>query len=165
MIEIESGKAGHPALATLEESDREPVSRLFNRLSREAIYRRFFSPVVGPEQFAAALLRKDARDRQAVAAVEAGEIVGVVQYSRAPGSPQAELAIVVADDWQRQGLGTRIVAALADRAACEGITTFAVDVQGDNYGALRLLKRVAPKLRLSFSGGVGEGTFPIGGPQ
>ncbi|HEY3084496.1 MAG TPA: GNAT family N-acetyltransferase [Candidatus Dormibacteraeota bacterium] len=161
MIEIESGAAGHPGLATLEESDRGLVGRLYQRLSPEAIYRRFFSPVLSPEQFAAALLRRDSRERQAVAAVEQGEVVGVAQYSRAPGSTEAELAIVVADGWQRQGLGTRMVAALADRAVMAGITTFAVDVQGDNQGALRLLRRVAPELRMSFSGGVGEGSFPI----
>jgi RimJ/RimL family protein N-acetyltransferase len=161
MIEIESGAAGHPGLATLEESDGEFVGRLYHRLSAEAVYRRFFSPVLSPERFAAALLRNDSRERQAVAAVEHGEIVGVAQYSRAPGSPEAELAIVVADGWQRQGLGTRMVAALADRAALAGITRFAVDVQGDNQGAIRLLRRVAPRLRLSFSGGVGEGSFSI----
>jgi len=161
MIEIESGKAGHPGLATLEPSDGELVIRLFHRLSRETVYRRFFSPIARPEQFAAALLRADTRERHAVAAVEDGEIVGVAQYSRTPGSPQAELAIVVADDWQRQGLGTRMVAALGDRAQRAGITAFAVDVQGDNYGALRLLGRVAPGVRLVFSGGVGEGAFPI----
>ena len=32
---------------------------------------------------------------------------------------------------------------------------FAVDVQGDNYGALRLFKRVAPGVRMAFSAGVG----------
>jgi RimJ/RimL family protein N-acetyltransferase len=161
MIEIESGKAGYPGLSTLEDSDTELVSRLFRRLSPEAIYRRFFSPIARPDQFTAALLRSDSRDRQAVAAVEDGEIVGVAQYSRTPGSPHAEMAILVADDWQRQGLGTRMVAALADRAARAGVTDFEVDVQGDNYGALKLLRRVAPGLRLSFSGGVGEGAFPI----
>jgi RimJ/RimL family protein N-acetyltransferase len=162
MIEIESGAAGWPGLAALEESDREPVVRLFHRLSTDAIYRRFFSPMAGAEQFADALLRRDRRERQAVAAVADGEVVGVAQYSRAPGAAQAELAIVVADAWQRQGLGTRMVAALADRAAGAGVTTFSVDVQGDNFGALRLLQRVAPGVRLAFSGGVGEGSFPIG---
>ena len=161
MIKIESGVAGHPGLATLEESDHELVGRLYDRLSAEAVYRRFFSAVPSADRFAAALLRKDSRERQAVAAVEGGEVVGVAQYSRAPGSHEAELAIVVADGWQRQGLGTRMVAALADRAARAGITSFAVDVQGDNQGAIRLLHRVAPGLRLSFSGGVGEGSFPI----
>ena len=73
----------------------------------------------------------------------------------------ADMAIVVADAWQRQGVGTRLVAALAERAASEGIEGFAVDIQGDNYGALKLFKRVAPGVRMTFSAGVGEAVIPL----
>jgi len=161
VIEIESGRDGRPGLVSLEASDRDLVARLFHRLSGESVYRRFFSPTTRPDQLVGSVLRVDHHDREAIAAVEAGEVVGVAQYSRPPGACAAELAIVVADDWQRQGLGTRLIAALAARAAAEGIDAFAVDIQGDNYGALRLLQRVAPGVRLAFSAGVGEGSFPV----
>jgi GNAT superfamily N-acetyltransferase len=161
MIEIESGSANCPGLVALEPSDGELVTRLFGRLSAESIYRRFFSPISRADQFTASVLRVDDHDREAVAAVVDGEIVGVAQYSRRRGHAEADLAIVVADAWQKQGLGTRLMAVLADRAACRGITQFAVDVQGDNYGALRLLRRVAPNLRLAFSSGVGQGVFGV----
>jgi ribosomal protein S18 acetylase RimI-like enzyme len=71
------------------------------------------------------------------------------------------MAIVVADAWQQQGLGTRLVAALADRAAAEGITAFAVSIQGENPAAIRLLRRVAPGTRLAFAAGVGEAFIPL----
>jgi RimJ/RimL family protein N-acetyltransferase len=161
MVLIEAGCDGRPGLATLETSDTEAVAGLFNRLSPESIYRRFFSPISRSDQFCASMLRVDKREREAVAAVEGDELIGVAQYSRAPGAPKADIAIVVADEWQRQGIGTRLVAALADRAASRGINTFAVDIQGDNFGALRLLKRVAPGVRLAFSSGVGEGLIPL----
>jgi RimJ/RimL family protein N-acetyltransferase len=161
LIEIEQGSAGCPGLARLEPEDAEAVSRLFGRVSAESLYRRFFSPISKRAEFTSSLLRTDGLEREAVAAIEDGEIVGVAQYSRRPGAAHAELAILVADGWQRQGLGTRMIAALAQTALGHGITAFAVDVQGDNYGAHRLLRRVAPKLRLAFSGGVGEGVFPI----
>ena len=161
MVEIEAPRAGCPGLARLEPGDEAAVARLFGRLTPESIYRRFFSPISRVEQFTSSVLRVDQHDRAAVAAVAGGEVIGVAQYSRAPGACTADLAIMVADAWQRQGLGTRMVAALADRAAAEGIASFAVDVQGDNFGALRLLERVAPGLRLAFTAGVGEGSFPI----
>ena len=161
MIQIESATSSCPGLVVLEPSDGEPVARLFGRLSTESIYRRFFSPISRPEQFAAAVLRVDRRDRVALAAVENGEIVAVAQYARTQGMSEADLAIVVADAWQKQGLGTRLVAALADRAASHGITAFAVDVQGDNYAVIKLLRRVAPGIRLTFSAGVGEGSFAL----
>ncbi len=161
MVEIEAGVKGRPGLATLEACDGEAVTRLFGRLSLESVYRRFFSPAVKPEQLSASMARLDHHDREAVAAVQGGEVIGIAQYSRATGSPLAELAIVIADTCQRQGLGTRLVAALAERAVAEGIEGFAVDIQGDNYGALKLFKRVAPGVRLAFSGGIGEGVIPL----
>ena len=162
MIEIEQGSVGCPGLARLEPTDTEAVGRLFYRVSGESLYRRFFSPMSRPDHFISAVLRSDGMEREAVAAVEGGEIVGVAQYSRRRGAPQADLAILVADEWQQQGLGTRMIAALAHTAAGHGVKAFAVDVQGDNYGVHRLLRRVAPGLRLVFSGGVGEGAFAIG---
>ncbi len=107
------------------------------------------------------MLRVDHHDREAIAAVEGGEIIGVAEYARVAGCRRADLAVVVADAWQRQGLGTRLVAALAERARAEGITAFAVDVQGDTFASLRLLRRIDPHLKLAFSGGVGEGLIPL----
>jgi GNAT superfamily N-acetyltransferase len=161
MVEIEAGVDRRPGLAALEVCDGEAVTRLFGRLSAVSVYRRFFSPAVKPEQLSATLARLDHHDSEAVAAIDGGEVIGVAQYSRAAGSPLADLAIVIADGWQRQGLGTRLVAALAERARAEGIEGFAVDIQGDNYAALKLLKRVAPEVRLAFSGGIGEGVIPL----
>jgi ribosomal protein S18 acetylase RimI-like enzyme len=161
MVEIEAAESGCAGLATLEAGDEELVDRLFDRLSWQSVYRRFFSPIHDRKQFTQLVLRQDGHERAAVAAVADGEVVGVAQYSRRPGVEAADLAIVVADAWQRQGLGTRLIAALADRARSTGIEAFAVDVQGDNYGAQRLLRRVAPGLHLRFSGGVGEGSFAV----
>ena len=161
MVEIEAGGAGRPGLASLDPSDGDLVSRMFTKLSPESVYRRFFSPISRSDIFQTSLLRVDHHDHEAIAAVEGGEVVGLAQYARLPGAKQANLAIVVADGWQRQGLGTRLIAALADRAIDEGIDSFAVDIQGDNYGALRLFKRVAPGGRIIFSGGIGEGVIPI----
>src|SRR2546423_9707019 len=103
----------------------------------------------------------DRLDCVVIAAVEWGEIGGDAPYAGTQGTSDADLAIVVADEWQKQGLGTRLVAALADRAASRGITAFAVDVQGDNYAVIKLLRRIAPGIRLTFSGGVGEGSFAL----
>ncbi len=161
MVEIEAGCEGRPGLATLDPADGPLLGRLFARLSVESVYRRFFSPVSKADVFEASLARVDHFDREAVAALVGGEVIGVAQYARRPGQHWAELAIVVADDWQRQGLGTRLIAALAERARAVGVEAFLVDIQGDNFGALKLFKRVAPGARLAFSSGVGEGVIPL----
>jgi GNAT superfamily N-acetyltransferase len=161
MVMIEAAGADRPGLATLEAADADALLGLFDRLSAESMYRRYFSPSVRRERLRESVARIDHHDREAVAAVEGGEIVGVAEYSRAPGSGVADMAIVVADAWQRQGVGTRLVAALAERAASEGVEGFAVDIQGDNFGALKLFKRVAPGVRMTFSAGVGEAVIPL----
>jgi ribosomal protein S18 acetylase RimI-like enzyme len=152
---------GQTRLACLEEPDTELVEGLLARLSPNSVYRRFFSPQVRADQFRASLLTTDLFDRDAIAALEGGAVVGLAQYSRRKGSGEADMAIVIADARQRQGLGTRLVAALADRAAAAGITAFTVSIQGDNFAAMRLLQRVAPGTRVSFSGGVGEAVIPL----
>ncbi len=43
MLQLESAGAGHVALARLERSDGELLSRLVYRLSPETVYRRFLS--------------------------------------------------------------------------------------------------------------------------
>jgi RimJ/RimL family protein N-acetyltransferase len=161
MVEIETGCDGRPGLATLEKSDSALVGQMFERLSAQSIYWRFFSPISRPDLLQRSVQQLDHRDREAVGAVVGGQLVGIAQYVRRPGDTQAQLAIVIVDDWQRQGLGTRMVAALAHRALEAGIDSFAVDIQGDNYGALKLFRRVAPGVRLSYSGGVGEGVIPL----
>lgn len=161
MVVIEASREGRPSLATLEAADGDALLDLFDRLSAESIYRRYYSPVVRRERLRASVARIDHHDREAVAAVAGGDVVGVAEYARTPGSAIAELAIVVADSWQRQGVGTRLVAALAGRAVEEGIEGFAVDIQGDNFGALKLFRRVAPGVRMTFSAGVGEAVIPL----
>ena len=161
MVEIEAGCDGRPGLATLDPSDAPLVGRMFRRLSAESIYWRFFSPITKPDLLEASVKQLDHLDREAVGAVVGGELIGIAQYVRKHGDPSAQLAIVIVDEWQRQGLGTRMLAALGHRAAEHGIESFEVDIQGDNHGALKLFRRVAPGARLTYSSGVGEGVIPI----
>ncbi|HKW08708.1 MAG TPA: GNAT family N-acetyltransferase [Candidatus Dormibacteraeota bacterium] len=161
MVEIEAGCDGRPGLATLERTDFALVGRMFERLSAMSIYRRFFSPISRPDILQRSVQQLDHVDREAVGAVVGGELVGMAQYARRPGEKRAQMAIVIVDGWQRQGLGTRMVAALAQRALEHGIDSFAVDIQGDNYGGLKLFHRVAPQARITYSAGVGEGVIPL----
>jgi RimJ/RimL family protein N-acetyltransferase len=165
MISIQAEGAGHVSLARLEKTDRMPLRRFFYRLSHETLYRRFHSPIVRPEQtFPERLLDLDHHDREAVVAVvqetEEFEIVGVARYARRPGADAAEVAVVVADDWQRQGLATRMCRALADLAANAGVHQLNLNMQADNPAVLRLVRRLYPDARLSFSQGTCEAVVP-----
>src|SRR5689334_6768995 len=93
-------------LRPLMADDGERLCRLYHRLSPESVYRRFLSPMPAPRRdVLARLLDVDHRDREAIAALEGDEIVAVARYIRPPGGDVAEISLVVADDWQRRGLG------------------------------------------------------------
>jgi RimJ/RimL family protein N-acetyltransferase len=155
-----------PALAHLEPGDGELLRRFFYRLSRETIYRRFMSPIARPEQVRPErLLDVDHRDREAVLAVVDGEIVGVARYNRRAGSDSADLAVVVADAWQRRGVATRLLAALVASARRAGIARFEVMTLAENRAAIGLLRRLWPGVRLAFSQAVCEGSVSIGGNE
>lgn len=161
MVEIEAGTRMRPGLATLEPADAALVGEMFRRLSPKSIYSRFFSPLTRPDLLEASVRQIDHADREAVGAVVQGDLVGIAQYVRRHAANRAQMAIVIEDAWQRQGLATRLVAALAHRALAEGIECFEVDIQGDNYAALKLFHRIAPGSRIVFSSGVGEGLIPL----
>lgn len=161
MIAVESAASGRVAMARLEPSDGEALRRLFYRLSPQTIYRRFHSPVVYPDQAQPQrLLDIDHHDREAVVALVDGEIVGVARYFRQPGSEAAEIAIVVADDWQRRGLATRMLNVLAQLARAASIERFTATLQPDNPPALALLGKFHASQRILTEGQI-LATLPI----
>jgi RimJ/RimL family protein N-acetyltransferase len=164
MVALQESAPGHVGLARLESTDRRELRRFFFRLSPETLYRRFHSPIVRPEQAQPQrLLDLDHHDREAVVAVVGGEIVGVARYARRPGADVAEVAIVVADDWQRQGLATRMLTALADLASAAGVEHFSLSMQADNRPVLRLVRRLYPDAALMHEQGMYEATVSVRG--
>ena len=162
MVAIEADAAGQTRLARLEKSDGVELRRFFYRLSPETIYRRFHSPLARPEQAQPQrLLDIDHHDREAVVAVLDGEIIGVARYARRSGSDTAEVAVVVADHWQRQGLATRMFGALNELAEQAGVQQLTLSMQADNKGVLRLLRRFHPGAELTHSQGIYETTIPV----
>ena len=91
----------------------------------------------------------DHHDHEALAALNYadGRGVGIARYVRDAGNPQAaEIAVTIADDWQGRGLGTELLAQLADRARCEGIGRFTALVSADNTPMTGLLRNMNAKL-------------------
>jgi GNAT superfamily N-acetyltransferase len=162
MVAVETGREGRPGLARLEPTDGSELRRFFYRLSPETIYRRFHSPITRPEQaHPQFLLDIDYRDREAVVAVADGEIVGVARYARRSGACTAEVAVVVADEWQHQGIATRLMSALAGFALEAGVERFTMTLQADNTPVLRLMARLYPGASMTHSQGILEAVVPV----
>ena len=162
MVAVQQSTEGHVGLARLEPTDEMQLRRFFYRLSPETLYRRFHSPITRPEQAQPKrLLDVDHHDREAVVAVVGGEIVGVARYARRPGADVAEVAVVVADSWQRQGLATRMLSVLAELAQAAGVRRFTLEMQADNRPVLRLVRRLYPEAALTHEQGMYKTTVSI----
>jgi RimJ/RimL family protein N-acetyltransferase len=158
----QAGLEAHVGLARLESIDGMQLRRFFFRLSPETLYRRFHSPIARPEQAQPQrLLDLDHHDREAVVAVVGGEIVGVARYARRPGADMAEVAVVVADDWQQQGLATRMLSALTELAVAAGVQQFYLSMQADNRAVLRLVRRLYPNAALTHAQDLCETTVQL----
>jgi RimJ/RimL family protein N-acetyltransferase len=68
-----------------------------------------------------------------------GRLVGVAQFDRVDDNPTAELAIEVATDWQRCGLGRIMLRQLATMADACGITGLTAVYFADNAPLIHLL--------------------------
>jgi GNAT superfamily N-acetyltransferase len=109
-------------LHPMQACDAAALVDFHHRLSRETTYRRFFSP--HPELSAKEVDRfthVDHRDREAIVATVGERIVGVGRYDRRPGEREAEVAFVVADAWQRHGIGSILLDRLICLARTRGI--------------------------------------------
>lgn len=125
----------------LEPDDRDTLAEGFERLSPESRYRRFFGPMPQlRKRDLDFLTRVDHHDHEALIAVDeaTGQGVGVARFVRI-ADDVAEPAIVVVDDWHGRGVGSRLIAALGERAQQEGIRRFEAPVLASNPGAIRLL--------------------------
>lgn len=140
------------ATRTVQPEDDALFRRLWPRLSRDTVYRRFHSPLHAlPAETVRRLVTVDHDRREAVAAIVGGEIVGVARYDRSPEDPtSAEFAILVEDAWQGMGLGRQLLTELIDLAADRGVTTLTATVQRDNERVIGLIRRLLP--RSTFTG-------------
>lgn len=131
----------------------------FARLSEESRRLRFLTPKASLTPSELRYLTKvDGHWHEALGAIdpESGRCVAVGRFIRELGDPQrAEVAITVADEWQRRGLGKLLLGRLVDRARDEGIERFTALVAGDNRGMQKLFEQgESPAHVACFSEGI-----------
>ena len=137
--------------------DKRGIESGLSRLSERSVYRRFLSPKTS---FSAAELRYltevDGHDHVAIVVEDPdqpGELIAVGRWVRLADDPtSAEIAITVADCWQRRGLGSLLASVLGDEAHQHGIRRFTASVSAENVPALRLLDKAAERLELRHNG-------------
>jgi len=119
--------------------DRDKLRGMFSRTSPETIYGRFHLPYLEvPEWMMSLMLAIDHHHNEALVAVAEEKIIGHAMYVRLENITEAEMAIIVEDDWQSKGVGKSLLSELDERARLRGIDTFIGEVLGSNRRMLGL---------------------------
>lgn len=139
-VALKDGTAVH--LRPIREADGAGLLALYDRLSPESLYFRFFAVPVKDAGKVAYLTHVDYERRYAVVAETAGAIVGVARWERLADRPgHAEVAFTVADEFQGRGLGGILFRRLAALARARGISVFEAEVLKSNERMLRVFER------------------------
>ena len=141
--------------------DKGRLAHALARMSPESRRRRFLMP---KPRFNSGELRYlteiDGFDHVAIVAASAEDpdvFYGVARFVRLREDPEcAEVAIVVADPLQGQGLGRELGRRLADEARERGVKRFSATLLGDNVAAHRVFASISGQLESHVEGGVEE---------
>ena len=132
------------AIRPVDPAEQAALSDFFAALSVESRYRRFFAPV-RPSHGLLDLLSGCPANVDAIVAVADGVIVGHAMAADLPericpdASRITDVGVVVADAWQRRGVGAALMRALIARAQARGVTALAMDVLPGNRRVLAMI--------------------------
>jgi acetyl coenzyme A synthetase (ADP forming)-like protein len=121
--------------------DRSELREFFERLSEDSRAFRFFSGAVDLDQAAGWAVDVDYAGRYGLVATsgEDGHVVGHGSYVDGEGGG-AEVAFAIADELQGQGLGTILLAHLAEAASDNGIGLFHAEVLPYNHRMVEVFR-------------------------
>lgn len=146
----------------MHRTDADRLVRFHHGLSPETTRLRFFTfhPELSPREVEH-FTHVDHRDREALVATVDDDIIGVARWDRVAAPNSAEVAFVVADDWQGRGIGQALLMALAKRARGAGVDTFVAQVLPDNTKMLAVFRAAGSAMKHNLADGVIDVEIPL----
>lgn len=149
-------------LRPIRPEDEPLEAEMFEYLSKETIYFRFFGYVPQvTHKFLSRFTQIDYDREMAIVAEVTKDrkkrLAGVVRLVSEPFNESAEYAIVIADPWQGQGLGKIMTEYILDIAREKGIKKITASVMTSNEVMIHILRKLGFTLSLdSYDSYVGE---------
>lgn len=127
--------------------DAELEREFVHRLSPEAKYFRFMETLqeLSQEMLVRFTQLDYSRELAFIATLKRGDEyieLGVARYFTNPDGQSGEFALVVADDWQNKGIGTRLMTRIIDAAREKGFHTLQSEVLTNNVKMLHLMTKL-----------------------
>ena len=146
------GRDGGRAIAIrpVRPEDLAELGCFFAGLSVESRYLRFFAPVTPTHGLLDLLAGRHARV-DAIVAVADGVIVGHAMAADYRDGRATDVGIVVADAWQRRGVGAALMRGLVARARARGVKSLAMDVLPGNRRVLTMVLEHWPEAAVGRS--------------
>jgi acetyl coenzyme A synthetase (ADP forming)-like protein len=133
--------------------DADALLEFFSTLSEHSLYLRFHGyPALGPK-LVEPLLAPDWQERGALLGSLDGRIVAVANWVRLRDPRAAEVAFAVNDEFQKRGIGTRLLEQLATRASEAGIEELVAEVMHDNATMLGVFRNAGFEVARAGEGG------------
>jgi acyl-CoA hydrolase/GNAT superfamily N-acetyltransferase len=128
-------------------SDEPLLKEFFYSLSDKSLYRRFASakkdmPHSRLQEFVAVDFSRDMVILALISREEREIVIGLAQYNINDKDHTAELALVVRDDYQGQGVGKVLHSYMSYLAKRNGLLGFTAEVLEHNLSALSLIKKM-----------------------
>ncbi len=141
-------------------SDEPLIKDFFYSLSDKSMYKRFISlrRDMPHEVVQKNFMAVDYNEEMVILAVEQEEntekIVGIGQYSTNSGQLTAEVALVVRDDYQNQGVGMELLAYLTYLAKKQGLHGFTGETLQGNQAVFQLFEKMGFDIQKKRDAGV-----------
>jgi acetyl coenzyme A synthetase (ADP forming)-like protein len=147
-------------------ADEGALVEFFGRLSPDSLHLRFQGAVRVDGRLVARFLRGDGSESLSLVGELADEggasrVIALGTYVRLRDPARAEVAFVVADAFQRRGIGSRLLERLAAHARAEGIERFVAQVLPENAAMLHVFGDTGFEVQRRLVGGVVEVEFEL----
>jgi RimJ/RimL family protein N-acetyltransferase len=142
-------------------ADKDRLSEAFHNLEAESVYTRFFhhKKTLTEAELTAATEVDFEKVVALVATVGKGDdevIIGAgryVSFGDARSLPSAEVAFTIEEDYQGQGLASRLLGHLVAIGREKGISRFEAEVLSENKAMLTVFERSGLPMKKAYQGG------------
>jgi acyl-CoA hydrolase/GNAT superfamily N-acetyltransferase len=143
----------------IKPTDEAMMQELFYSLSEDSIYYRFFHrtqvmPHKKVQRFTTIDYQKDMAIVGVVEEYGREKIIAVGRYALESESNMAEAALLVQDEWQGRGIGTRLLKYLIQIAKSRKIAGFKAQIMADNKAPLHMAHKTGYTVETTLEDGV-----------